>query len=219
MRLLLDSSPEGVGAFAAHQAIRVFAFRQKQKTRAAAVLQVWQRRFQGAPGGLAAGCVTVEAEQYAGYDTKQPLEVLVASRCAQCRDGIAQPLLRQCNDVHVAFYDHDFIQVAIGFAGLVEPVKLLAFMKYRCFRRVQVFRLVIAQHTAAKGNDAPAAVADREHHPVTEAVIASAGFGVFDQQPGVNHCLLLKGVAAQVLHQIVPAGWGEAEAEIPCDNA
>ncbi|MNL52250.1 hypothetical protein D3C87_1754090 [compost metagenome] len=90
-------------------------------------------------------------------------------------------------------------------------------MEYRGFRGVQVFRLVITQYPAAESNDAPTAVADREHHPVAEAIVAFAGFGVFDQQAGIDHGFLLQGVAAQVLEQVVPAGGRKAEAEVPGD--
>jgi len=49
--------------------------------------------------------------------------------------------------------------------------------------------------------------------------VAAAGFGVFDQQAGIEHRLVLQGVAAQVLHQVVPARRRKAEAEVPGDHA
>jgi len=83
------------------------------------------------------------------------------------------------------------------------------------FRGVEVLGLVVAQYAAAEGDHTATAVADREHHAIAEAGIALAGFGVLDQQAGIDHDLLLQGVGTQVLEQVVPAGWREAQAEVP----
>jgi hypothetical protein len=76
--MLVDARAEGVGAFAAHQGVRVLAFGQEQEARATAVLQIRQGGLQGAPGGLAPGTVTVEAEQHAGHQAEQALEMFLA---------------------------------------------------------------------------------------------------------------------------------------------
>ncbi|MNZ64312.1 hypothetical protein D3C78_824800 [compost metagenome] len=215
--VLVDAGHEGIGAFGAHQAVRVFAFGQEQEARAAAVLQVRQGRLQGAPGGLAPGLVTVEAEQHAGYHAEQALEVLFAGGGAEGGHGVAQALLGQGNHVHVALDDDDFVEVAVVLACLVQAVEFLALVEHRGFRGVQVLGFVVAEHPATEGDDAPAAVADREHHPVAEAVVALAAFGVLDQQAGIDHHLLLQGVGTQVLEQVVPAWRGEAQAEVAGD--
>lgn len=90
-------------------------------------------------------------------------------------------------------------------------------MEHRGLRGVEVLGLVVAQHAAAKGDDAPAAVADREHHPVAEAVVALATLGVLDQQAGVDHHLLLQGIGTQVFEQVVPTRWREPQAEVASD--
>ncbi|MCY1512266.1 hypothetical protein D9M68_467200 [compost metagenome] len=128
-------------------------------------------------------------------------------------------MLGQGDDVHVALDDHDLVEVAVVLACLEQPVEFLALVEHRGFRGVQVFGLVIAQHAAAESDDAPAAVADGEHHPVAEAVVALAGLGVLDQQPRVDHVLLLQAVAAHMLEQVVPTGRGEAEGEVAGDLA
>ena len=53
--LLGDAGAKGVCAFGAHQGVGVFAFGQKQKARAATVLQAGQGCFECAPGGFASG--------------------------------------------------------------------------------------------------------------------------------------------------------------------
>ncbi|MNP09559.1 hypothetical protein D3C76_1016710 [compost metagenome] len=143
--------------------------------------------------------------------------MLFAGGGAQGRDGIAQALLGEGDDVHVALDDDDFVEVAVVLARFVQAVEFLAFMEDRGFRRVEVLGLVVAQHPATKRDDAPATVADREHHAITKAVVALAGFSVFDQQAGIDHGFLLQGVAAQVLEQVVPARWRKTEAEVPGD--
>ncbi|MNL03640.1 hypothetical protein D3C87_1241810 [compost metagenome] len=57
-----------------------------------------------------------------------------AGRGAQRRDGILQPLLCEGDDVHVAFDDDDFVEVAVVLACFIEAVEFLAFMEYRGFR-------------------------------------------------------------------------------------
>ncbi len=219
LRMLINARAESVGAFGAHQGVRVFAFRQKQKARTAPILQARQRGFECAPGGVTASLVTVEAEQYAGHHAKQAFHVFFAGGGPQRGDGIAQALLGEGNHVHVAFHHDDFIEVAIVFARLEQAVEFLAFMKYRGFRGVQVLGFIVPQHSAAESDDPATAVADREHHAVAEPVVALARLGVFHQQAGVDHRLLLQRVTAQVLVQVVPARRGEAEAEVPGDLA
>ncbi|MNL10770.1 hypothetical protein D3C87_1315800 [compost metagenome] len=219
LRVLVDSGTKGVGAFGADQSVRVLAFGQEQKACATTVLQARECRLQCSPCRIAASLVAVEAEQHAGHDAKQPLEVFLAGSGAQGRDGVAQALLGQGNDVHVTLDDDDLVEVAVGFARFVQAVEFLAFMENRSFRGVQVFRLVVAQYPAAEGDDAPATVADRKHHAVAEAVVAFTAFGVFDQQAGIDHGFLLQGIAAQVLEQVVPARRSETQAEVPGDFA
>ena len=212
--VLVDAGAEGIGALAAYQGVRVFAFGQEQEARAAAVLQVGQGGFQGAPGRLAPGGVAVEAEQHAGHQAEQALEVLLAGRRAKGRHRVAQALLGQGDDVHVALDHHDLIEVAIVLARLVQAVQLLPLVEHGGFGGVEVLRLVVAEHAAAEGDDAAAAVADGEHHAVAEAVVDAAVLGVLDQQAGIDHGFLLQLVAGHVLVQVVPARRGEAQAEV-----
>ncbi len=203
--LLGDACAEGILALGAYQAVRVLALGEEQRN-ALAVLQVRQHRLQGAPGRLAAGLVAVETEQDARYQAEQALDVFLAGRRAEGRHRVADALLGQGDDIHVALDHHDLVEVAILLPGLVESVEFLALVEDRSLRGVQVLRLVVAKHPAAEGDDPPAAVADREHHAIAEAVVALAGVAVLHQQAGVEHGLELQVVATQVLEQVVPAG-------------
>ena len=213
-RLAADAGAECLGAFAAHQAVRVFALGQEQEAHAPAVLQRRQAGFQRAPGRRTAGLVAVEAEQDVGHHAKQPLDVLLAGGGAEGRHRIAQALLRQCDHVHVAFHHHDLVKIAAVLAYLEQAVQLLALVEHRGFRRVEVLGLLVAQHAATEADHPAPAVADREHHPVAEAVVAPAVVGIFDQQAGFDHRALLQAVAAQMPEQVVPARRREAQAEV-----
>ena len=212
--VLVNAGLEGVGAFGAHQGVRVFAFGQEQEAGATPVLQAGQRGFKCAPGCIAARLVAVKAEQHAGHHAKQTLHVFFAGGGTQGRDSIAQALLGQGDDVHIAFHHDDFVEAAIELARLEQPVQFLAFVKDRGFRGVQVLGLVVAQHPATKGDDAATAVADRKHDPVTKTVVTLAGLGVLHQQAGVDHGFLLQRVTAQVFVEVVPAWWRKAQTEV-----
>ncbi len=85
----------------------------------------------------------------------------------------------QRDHVHIAFDDDHRWRAFSGVAGEVGArrrpgVKHPAFLKQRRVGRVQIFRLVVAQGTAAKGDDPTSAVADREHHPAAEIIIGIA---------------------------------------------
>jgi hypothetical protein len=60
--------------------------------------------------------------------------VFFAGGGAQGGDGIAQALLGEGDNVHVAFDDDDFVEVAIVLARFVQAVEFLAFMEDRSFR-------------------------------------------------------------------------------------
>lgn len=153
--VLVDAGHESVGAFGADQAIRVFALGQEQEARPAPILQAGQCGLQGAPGSLATSLVTVEAEQDTRHHAKQALEMFLAGCGAEGCHRVAQALLGQGDDVHIALDHDDLIEVAVVLSRFEQAVEFLAFVKDRGFRGVQVLGLVIAQDPAAKGDDPP----------------------------------------------------------------
>ena len=80
------------------------------------------------------------------------------------------------------------------------------------FRRVEVFRLVIAQHPAAKGDDAAPLVADGKDHPIAEAIVDSPRF-ILHQHPGLFQQGFLLLVGGQLFEQVIPARRCEPEVE------
>lgn len=114
---------------------------EEQEAHALAVLQVRQHRLQGAPGRLAAGLVAVETEQDARYQAEQALDVFLAGRRAEGRHRVADALLGQGDDIHVALDHHDLVEVAILLPGFVESVEFLALVEDRSLREFRYFGL------------------------------------------------------------------------------
>ena len=90
---------------------------------------------------------------------------------AQRRHGIADAVLRQCDDVHVALHDQGVSLLADRAAGFEQAVQLSTLDEHRGFRGIQVFGLTLVQHPAAKTDDLPLDRSDREHDAVAESVV------------------------------------------------
>src|SRR3546814_949154 len=93
--------------------------------------------------------------------------------------GVAQALLGQCNDVHVALDHHDLVEISVGLPRFVKAVEFLALVEYRGFRRIQVLGLVVAQNATAEGNDPAAAVARSEEHTSELQSLMTNTYAVF----------------------------------------
>ena len=78
------------------------------------------------------------------------------------------------NHIHIALAE-DQIFFPCG-PGNVQPVKIPAFIKNLCFRRVEIFRLRISHNASAKANDPVIYIHDRKDHPVPEFIIHSVPF-------------------------------------------
>jgi hypothetical protein len=173
-RGLAPPALEGLAALLAHLAVGVLALGQEQEAHLAAVLQHRQGVLQGAPGGLAAGAVAVEAEHHLGHGAEQPVQVFAGGGGAQGGHGVADAELGQGHHVHVALHHQQAFQLAFRLARLEQAVQLLALVEHGAFRAVEVLGLVVAQHPAAEADHPAAAVADGEHDPVAEAVVGAA---------------------------------------------
>ncbi len=98
----------------------------------------------------------------------------VAGGCAQGGGGDSNAVLCQGDYVHVAFNYQQSFEFAVGLQRLVKPIEFSTFLENVGFRRVEVFGFVVAQYPAAKSDDPATLVANREHHPVTKAIVNAA---------------------------------------------
>ncbi len=83
-------------------------------------------------------------------------------------------MARERNDVHVAFDDHETIDLPQGLARLVQAVEFAALVKQHRFRGVEVLRLAVAHRAAAESDTASADVADGKHDAVAKPVVVPA---------------------------------------------
>ena len=101
---------------------------------------------------------------------------------AQGGHRVGETQLRQGHHVHIAFGDQHKACGVQRFAGFKQAIQLAALVEHRGFGRVQVFGCALAHDAAAKTNAFAFDVADREHHPIAEPVVALAVFFVDDHQ-------------------------------------
>ena len=105
-------------------------------------------------------------------------------RRAQRRHGIADTVLGQRHDIHVAFNDDGRIGLTQRLTRLRQAEKLAPLLEQRCFRRIEVFRLALADHPATEGDDLAFLVDDWKHHAITETVVKPSLL-VADDQSGL----------------------------------
>ena len=86
--------------------------------------------------------------------------------------GVGETQLGQRHHVHVALGDQHVALVAQSLARLEQAVQLAALAEHRRLGRVEVFRLALVQHAAAKGDHLALEIADGEHDAFAETVVA-----------------------------------------------
>jgi len=125
-------------------------------------------------------------------------------------------MLRERDDVHVAFDDDDAARIANRIACEVQAVELATLGEDRRLGRVQVLGLAAVENAAAEADHVPAAVVDREHDPVAEAVVALAVVAGDHESRRVERRIV---VGRKRLRQVLPAGRRVADAEMRGDDA
>jgi hypothetical protein len=116
----------------------------------------------------------------------------------------------QGEHVHVALDHHHLAALADGGARAVEAVQQLALLEERGLGGVEVLRHAVVEQPTGEADDAAERVADREHHPATEPVVAPAAL-VLGDQPGLEQVVVAHAAREHVLQQAVPAVGGEAQ--------
>jgi len=124
------------------------------------------------PGGLAPGLVAIKGIDQTIGVAQQGAHMNRRGGGTQRGHGKLHAVLGQRDYVHVAF-DHDGAAGSLDRGARFEQtVKLRAFMEQRGFRRIEVFRLPLAEYPAAEADDLALDVLDGEHDAVAEAVVA-----------------------------------------------
>ena len=170
---------KGVLAVFADEAVGVVLGRQKQKLDRAHVGGQRQRGIERLARRAPARAVAVKAEHHRIGKAKQLVHMLGRAGRAQRGHGVGKAQLRQRHHVHVAFGHQRKPKLAQGVAGFKQAVEFAPLAEHRGFGRIEVFGFVVAQHAAAKADVLALDVADREHHPVTKAVVALGLLALF----------------------------------------
>ena len=130
----IDSGLECLFAQIAYITIGIVLRWQKGKRQHLLFGQCFQAVFQSAPGGFAAGCVAVKAEDHP-VDHAQEFAHMCRRCCrAECCYRVTDAVLRECHDIHVAFDNDHGICLAAGFACLRQAEDFSALFKERRFR-------------------------------------------------------------------------------------
>ena len=112
---------------------------------------------------------------------------------------LVNPALMRRDHVHVALDDHRRSLLADGVAGQVVAVEEMAFGKDIGVASVEVFRLYVAQGSAAETDDLARAVPNGKNQPVKEVVADSAFVGA--RQAGGLDRVVLETEFAQMRQQ------------------
>ena len=106
------------------------------------------------------------------------------SPCPASPPRSADAVLAQRDHVHVAL-DHDrAASFAVRLLHLPQREQLAALVEQRGLGRVEVFRRLLRfKHAPAERDHAAAAIEDREHQPVAEAVVLAAALVAWTTMP------------------------------------
>src|SRR5207302_5539027 len=141
----------------------------------------------------AASLVAIEAENDGISDTEKLLRMGGCRRRAQGRHGEFHAVLRERDNVHIAFDHHDPACCANGRPRLEYPVELATLGKQGRFRGVEILRLPFVEDAPAEADHATAPVMDRKHDAVAKAVVAFPGVPCDLQACGLQYFSLIVG--------------------------
>ena len=146
---------------------------------------------RGADRGLAAGAVAVEAEDRRRIEPPHALELGFGDRGAVGRDDFGDAGAVEGDHVHIAFHHDQPLGGAAGGSGAIDVVESPALVEERRVGRIQVLRLACPEDAPAECDDPAPRVADRDHQPSTEAVVAVlVRLLGLDQHPGLDQLVL-----------------------------
>ena len=206
-----------VGAAPTHQRVRVLAIRQRDDAQCAVGLQQGQRGGDGAGRGPGTSGIAIEAQGRRGRLAPQFFELFLGQCGPERRYCAGQSTLVQGDDVHVALDHHQVAALADRLTRQIEAIEGAALGEDGRFRTVEIFRLAVAEGTAAKAHDPAAPVANGKHQPVEEKLAARHSVFALPQQPGFEQLRRRDLRAREFGRQGAAAVARPAEAE--CGNA
>ena len=116
----------------------------------------------------------------------------------------------QGNSIHIAFYQNEVTKLAL--LGKVESKQILAFIKNKCLRRVEVLWGRVIHNSSAKADDISPGVNDGEHQTVTETVVNAAVF--LRNEACIPQLLVSISLCPHSIAQAVPGVGGKTDTEL-----
>ena len=136
-------------------------------------------------GGLDTGVIAVVINNDAFGKSPEKLGLLRRERRAEARRRIRDAVLVKCDQIEIAFDQDRELLLPDLFLRLKQPVKMLAFCICRRFRRIEIFRLVVA-HRPCPESDRPAVdIENRKHYPAAKTVENAVFFFVDGNEPAL----------------------------------
>ena len=161
-----------------------------------------QRQIGGAPCRLLSGLVAIETEDRLVRHLPQQRELVFGQRRSERRDARRKTGADHGDDIDVPFHHHQQRAVVRGEPRRGEVVEIVALVKQRGFRRVQVFRRdILFERTAAECDHSPAQIRDRKHHAITKPIVGNRNVVAAHQQAGFDHVLNGNAVRAEVFFE------------------
>ena len=156
----------------------------------------------GAPRRLLTGAIAVKTKDRLVGHLPEQRELVFGQRRAERRDARRIPHADHGDHVDIAFDHHDRTAVMGRLPRGAEIVEMVALVKQRRFRRIQIFRRhVLLERAAAKRNHAAPHIGDRKHHAVAEAIIGHRNIVAADQKTGLDHILDRDALRAEMFLQ------------------
>ena len=161
-----------------------------------------QSHVGGAERCLLSGLVAVKTKDRLVRHLPQQRELVFSERRSERRDAGGKTRADHGDDVDIAFHHHQGAAVMGGKPRGGEVVEIVALVKQRGFRRVQIFRrLILLQRTAAERDHPSAQIGDRKHHAVAKAIVGHRDVVARDQQACFDHVLNRDALGAQIFLQ------------------
>ena len=170
--------------------------------------------MKASQGGLGSGRVGVQRQDKApGLFLKQS-QLGFGQACTHLGHHVAETVLPGGDHVQITLHQHDFAGLADVASGHVQPEDEPALVEERRLRTVEILRLIVGIQRARPKPDHPAVeVADGDHKPVPEAIVARVALLVLGQQTGGQQFALAVALGRKVCPGRIPGIQRIADAE------
>ena len=128
------------------------------------------------------GIVTVVCKDHFICITFQQCGMFLCQCSSKRSNCIFETCLMHGDHIHIAFADQQVFFPCRS--GYIQSVEISAFVKNKCFRRIQIFRFAISHNASAKSDHPVIDILDRKNYPVPEFIVHTSLF-IYVYQTGL----------------------------------